>query len=239
MSNDATTAAAISAMSTSSQMAYDASASKKKNERMIEFWKKQNKYNHPRQQMQRLQEAGLNPNLIYGDSVSGATGRADSIGTPDKPESKNPIADITAFQDVRARKAQADLLEQQVTTEMERKRLVSNQADKTYYDAANVNYSDPSNPYTQTSLQAMKLRNEQTKRNIIGKEIENDIKNRTKAEQVSRIFWEAQNAEETYKGRKLNNRLLELQRQFLNLGLDRNSPWYAKIFGNIINKSQN
>ena len=32
----------------------------------IEMWNKQNQYNHPLQQMARLQEAGLNPNLIYG-----------------------------------------------------------------------------------------------------------------------------------------------------------------------------
>lgn len=29
-------------------------------------WDKQNKYNSPSQQMQRYKEAGLNPNLIYG-----------------------------------------------------------------------------------------------------------------------------------------------------------------------------
>jgi hypothetical protein len=45
----------------------------------IAFWNMQNKYNHPLQQMQRLQEAGLNPNLIYGQSVAGATGQADQV----------------------------------------------------------------------------------------------------------------------------------------------------------------
>ena len=43
------------------------------------FWDMQNKYNHPTQQMSRLKEAGLNPNLIYGQSVAGATGSAGSI----------------------------------------------------------------------------------------------------------------------------------------------------------------
>lgn len=31
-------------------------------------------YNHPASQMQRLKEAGLNPNLVYGTGVVGATG---------------------------------------------------------------------------------------------------------------------------------------------------------------------
>lgn len=39
-------------------------------------WKAQNEYNHPLQQMQRLREAGLNPNLVYG---KGADATADTI----------------------------------------------------------------------------------------------------------------------------------------------------------------
>lgn len=45
----------------------------------VKFWQMQNKYNHPEQQMQRLRQAGLNPNLIYGSSVAGATGSASSV----------------------------------------------------------------------------------------------------------------------------------------------------------------
>ena len=39
----------------------------------------QNAYNDPAQQMSRLKKAGLNPNLIYGQSVSGATGQAGAV----------------------------------------------------------------------------------------------------------------------------------------------------------------
>lgn len=45
----------------------------------IRFWNMQNQYNHPLAQIERLKEAGLNPNLIYGSSVAGATGSAGSI----------------------------------------------------------------------------------------------------------------------------------------------------------------
>lgn len=47
--------------------------------RNIKFWNMENAYNHPTQQMKRLREAGLNPNLIYGESTAGATGQASSI----------------------------------------------------------------------------------------------------------------------------------------------------------------
>ncbi len=46
----------------------------------LEDWNRQNAYNHPTQQMQRLKEAGLNPNLVYG---GGATTTAQPIKSPD------------------------------------------------------------------------------------------------------------------------------------------------------------
>lgn len=35
------------------------------------MWDIQNRYNHPKAQMQRYREAGLNPNLIYGQGTAG------------------------------------------------------------------------------------------------------------------------------------------------------------------------
>lgn len=37
----------------------------------VEMWRMQNEYNAPKAQMKRLQEAGLNPNLIYGKGTVG------------------------------------------------------------------------------------------------------------------------------------------------------------------------
>lgn len=45
----------------------------------IKFWQMQNAYNDPAEQMSRLKKAGLNPNLVYGQSVSGATGQAGAV----------------------------------------------------------------------------------------------------------------------------------------------------------------
>jgi hypothetical protein len=53
----------------------------------IKFWNMQNAYNTPKEQMKRLQEAGLNPNLIYS-SGQGATGVAGSV-SPSKPAPYN------------------------------------------------------------------------------------------------------------------------------------------------------
>ncbi|MBD5222421.1 MAG: hypothetical protein HDS70_08680 [Bacteroidales bacterium] len=46
----------------------------------LDLWNKNNEYNSPQAQMQRLKAAGLNPNLVYG---SGAVGNASSM--PNSP----------------------------------------------------------------------------------------------------------------------------------------------------------
>ena len=61
------------------------------NSQNIEFWNMQNAYNTPKAQMERLQAAGLNPNLIYGSNAN--TGVAGSIA-PSKAAPyniKNPV----------------------------------------------------------------------------------------------------------------------------------------------------
>lgn len=55
----------------------------------VEMWEKANAYNDPSQQMARLKNAGLNPNLVYGNgSVVGNTSTAT-------PSYKAPTADYT------------------------------------------------------------------------------------------------------------------------------------------------
>lgn len=67
--------AAISAVTTLGDTAlnnyYDKKAAKQAYERDIAFWNMQNEYNTPANQMARLKEAGLNPNLIYGNITPG------------------------------------------------------------------------------------------------------------------------------------------------------------------------
>lgn len=47
-------------------------------EQNLAQWNRENEYNSPKQQMARLAAAGLNPNLIYGNGVAGATGNTST-----------------------------------------------------------------------------------------------------------------------------------------------------------------
>lgn len=81
----------------------------------IEFWNMTNAYNSPQQQMQRLKEAGLNPNLAYG-SVNTEAAR---ITAPNVAPAKNePIqtnigAELGKYQDIRQGIQQTDNLRKQ------------------------------------------------------------------------------------------------------------------------------
>lgn len=210
-------------------------SSRRANHRNVANWKMQNEYNSPKAQMQRLQEAGLNPNLIYGDSVSGATGKADGVANVSPAQVDNPMDSISRYSQSRTSTAQYDLLQNQIDTEKERKRLTANQADKAYFDAANVNYSDTNNQYTQAVLQGLKVRNMSEAENVEMKTYLNQIKSQTVKAEVSRIIQEAQSAKAKFDGQILNNRLNQLQTEFLKLGVDRNAPWYAKMGAALFN----
>lgn len=85
----------------------------------LAFWDMQNKYNAPQAQMQRLKDAGLNPNLVYGGS--GSSGQAASIPTPDVQSAQFRTPDFSSafaqagnslaeFQNLDIRQAQLDNL---------------------------------------------------------------------------------------------------------------------------------
>lgn len=50
-------------------------------------WERENAYNHPSEQMKRLKEAGLNPNLVYGNGAT-ATGGSITSAKQDVPDTK-------------------------------------------------------------------------------------------------------------------------------------------------------
>jgi hypothetical protein len=88
-------------------------------ENALADWQRQTAYNSPIEQMKRLKEAGLNPNLVY---KNGATNEAAPIRSTDTPNWKGeaPQVDtsfvtpsIMAHYDVEQKKAGTDQLRQQ------------------------------------------------------------------------------------------------------------------------------
>lgn len=79
------------------------------NRREKKMWKMNNQYNSPVEQMARLKEAGLNPNLVYGNgSVTGNTSSAPQAHRL-PTEQLNPLQVLSAYQNLRLQSAQADI----------------------------------------------------------------------------------------------------------------------------------
>lgn len=82
-------------------------------------WAMQNEYNSPRAQMQRFQEAGLNPNLIYGQQTDSPSVRSSSASGANSQAPEISNRDVTgslmAGYDMRQRSAQTDLLAKQLS----------------------------------------------------------------------------------------------------------------------------
>lgn len=83
----------------------------------VSMWNRTNEYNTPQMQMQRFKEAGLNPNLIYGQGSSGEASQAPKAPVPQVDNELASIAQmsalpvISAYQDWRVKNAQIDNIE--------------------------------------------------------------------------------------------------------------------------------
>lgn len=102
-------------------------------------WERQNAYNSPAAQMQRLREAHLNPNLVYGHGADAQGGivRATDVKAwnPQTPEFSGGSV-MGQYLDAKVRQQQLDNLKtQQTLMEQEVKNKIANEL-KTYKDAA-------------------------------------------------------------------------------------------------------
>lgn len=90
----------------------------KQNAWNLEMWNRNNEYNSPAAQMQRLQAAGLNPDLMYGQQSGGASGNSSSPAQGTNPIPKQPFqldtsSLVQAIQNEHLMQGQLDLLRSQ------------------------------------------------------------------------------------------------------------------------------
>ncbi|AXL14946.1 DNA pilot protein [Microviridae sp.] len=110
----------------------------------IRHWQRQNEYNTPSAQMERLRAAGLNPNLIYGKGA-GAANQADQIKTADVKQAQFNAPDfsylsqgtnsaINTYFDVELKQAQIDNLRADNTVKQADAALKLAAGDRTKFD---------------------------------------------------------------------------------------------------------
>lgn len=97
--------------------AFTDARNRKAYDRSVEFWNMQNAYNTPERMMERFKNAGLNPNLIYGNGTS-TVASPPSVPNVEAPQVNLPRA-VSSYFDTQARVAQTDNLKAQNTVLIE------------------------------------------------------------------------------------------------------------------------
>ena len=106
---------------------YNKKAASKQNDYQWSFWNANNDYNSPASVMQRLEEAGLNPNLVYGNggAVHQATMPTAAKITPPNVSLGRIALD---FQQLENMEAQQNLIDQQVANAKDQGKILKAQA---------------------------------------------------------------------------------------------------------------
>lgn len=126
------------------QANWNRQAAEEEYQRNLEHWHRANQYNDPKAQMKRLQEAGLNPNLVYGGSSGQTAGQASQgqIASKaqgyDRAQSRNIYEGQSAFGDfMRFSGELAGIKKAEAQVKTEEKKAENIAADTAMKDRAN------------------------------------------------------------------------------------------------------
>ena len=105
------------------QYQYQSKLMDKQNQQQIDFWKMNNEYNTPFNQRARLEQAGLNPDLMYGGS-----GHMYQSQMPGAASGSAPNVDYGSFSDNLRFAMQAQVMDAQVSKIEQENKLLAEQA---------------------------------------------------------------------------------------------------------------
>lgn len=120
-------------------------------QRSLNMWNLQNEYNSPTQQMARIRAAGLNPNLVYGNGVTGNSSGSTPQYEPAKFNAptmqayrgwnlgiSDAISQFLAYRTVKAQvdnmEAQNSLIRQQTATEATKQANIAASTSRSEFD---------------------------------------------------------------------------------------------------------
>ena len=204
----------------------------------IKFWNMQNEYNHPKAQLERLRDAGLNPNLIYGTSPTSAVGNAGQIA-PSKAADyniDNPLANIELFSNVKQKSAQTDNLVAQNNLIQQETALKHAQTAGTLAGTAKTKFDlELANDLRKTSVDYQKESLRKLELETVGRQLDNSFKSQAMRDQLKRIMYDASYAKEHLEGAQLDNVMKKLDIELKKIGIEKNDAWYFRILGRMLN----
>lgn len=91
---------------------YNLKLAQMQNQWNIEQWQRENDYNSPMAQIQRLKEAGINPDMVYGGGIANTSASSPQM-TAGAPSSPTPLVGmpnaVDSYLDAQLKKRQIDL----------------------------------------------------------------------------------------------------------------------------------
>ena len=190
----------------------------------LEQWHRQNKYNHPIEQMARLAAAGLNPNLIYGSSPGSAVGNAGSVAPGKAAEYKlnNPMI---PFMDTRVKQAQSNNLKSQSDVNDANALYLLSKADLTRSEASVAKGTIFSN------IEARRYESEKIKQQYLQEKLKTNLMSDKKVGIVAQKMIEIdklkyEGATQFYKAK-----VAALSAFLRSNGIPEGSPWWAEVIG--------
>lgn len=128
-----------------------------------EFWDIQNKYNSPEEQMNRLRQAGLNPNLVYGKGADNTAGQIMSSKMPEGSDRILPKLDPMAYsqakqfaQQLKLQQAQTDNVSADTSNKVLDQDLKNAQINQTNVQTANIAQNTATSEFQLAQSQQLK-----------------------------------------------------------------------------------
>lgn len=214
------------------------------NHMALENWNRQNQYNSPLAQMERFREAGLNPNLIYGQTNTGGSIATGSPGTPGRPANWRPDPvkfdlqnGILAYLNAREQQARTDnmlaqreVLQQEVALKGAQIGSLVGQTAKTKFEL------DVASELKGTSVDAAKanLRKTQIESSLmVNRDTREELMNASNLQEAGVRM--AKMAGETLTG-EMQRKLMEMEIELKQMGLQWNDPLLLRVIGGEIKK---
>lgn len=213
----------------------------------IAFWNMQNEYNSPQAQMKRLQEAGLNPNLVYGSGQ--AQQAAGNISTPDvqspqwrTPEYGNSLQNLSQYFDFEIKQAQVDNLKAQTANTQEQTLLNIIRQDGEYWSnlstqtkaKLDTELMEVSADSAREKLRQLKIQNQyqtdEAERAILM--FEPRLQNAVEDILTKRLGREV--SQQQLRNAGLDQEVKELDARLARMGIRPTDPFYFKAVGGLI-----
>lgn len=208
---------------------FNIGSARRANKRMVEFWKMQNEYNHPAAQRKRLEEAGLNPALMYGKSAS--PGIAGSVGQPARAELNldNPMAHLTKFADVKLREVQADNVRSQNSVNVQQEALLAAKTAGEILKNKATRYDwNVARDLARTSADAAKQNLRKSEQQTFGIMLDNQLRNETMKAEIYKSYYQIELLKQTNDYRNAQIELMKQLKYLRSKGLDK-APWYGRM----------